>query len=142
MRYLHGWWYATTRFLGFQDVRIRLPGDVGGPWARARQALAAVERQADALLCELNPHLWAEYLAACEAPAALVARHAAQTSGLHRNFRLEAVSAGAYGEADLIELAIAPDWQHRRMLGAYVRGGALDGFRSGIQVWRTPALHA
>jgi hypothetical protein len=138
LHYLHGWWYGMTRFLDYQDVRIRLPGDVGGPWERARQALAEVERDTEALMCELHPYLWAEYLAACEAKHAPALRETQCSEALRRHFRLEAVSAEAFGQTGLIELAIEQSWDRERVLGAYVRNGTLEEFRSAIRSWRTP----
>jgi hypothetical protein len=140
LHYLHGWWYGRTRFLDYPDVRIRLPGDVGGPWARARQALADVERDTNALMCELHPHLWAEYLAARDAQRAPALRQAQGGETLRRHFRLEALSAEAFGQTGLIELAIEQSWERGRVLGAYVRNGRLEEFRSAIRPWRTPVL--
>ena len=145
LTYLHGWWYGTADFLGFPAVRLRLPGDLSGPSARAREALLAIEREQRPLQYQIHPYLWAEYLAAQEAyPARGVRAARAQSTSsergatLREHYRLEAVCAGAFGEADLVELAIEPRWTPARVLGAYVQRNTLVEFRGNIGLWRTP----
>ena len=142
--YLHGWWYALTDYLGFVAVRIRLPGDVSGPSPRARAALREIELRADRLARQLDPHLWTYYQgqrAAHEIEGPSVIRSADQAvrgTILREHFRLEAVCAGAYGEAGSVELAIEPRWAPGRWLGAYLEDGQLTEFISNIHAWRTP----
>jgi hypothetical protein len=142
LTYLHGWWYGSAEFLGFPDVRIRLPGDLGGPSARARAALLAVDRARDCLQRQIHPYLWAAFLAGFEARGAGRRRSRARRDDLgplmHERYRVGAVCAGAYGEADLVELALEPRWEPGRVLGAYVQDNMLVEFRSSIGLWRTP----
>ena len=142
LTYLHGWWYGTADILGFAAVRIRLPGDLGGPSPHAREALLAVDRGRDSLQRQIHPYLWAAYLAACEARSARSRpsrAHRERPSELMRErYRVGAVCAGAYGEAGLVELALEPRWAPGRVLGAYVQDNMLVEFRSNIGLWRTP----
>jgi hypothetical protein len=137
--YLHGWWYGARDCLGFPAVRLRLPGDVSGPLARARDALAGLDRDEDALIAQLHPHLWAEYLVARDASAGPAPRLARCTDVLHQHFRLEAVCAAPFGEERLVELAIEPRWAPGTVLGAYVEARTLVEFRRHVRIWRTPA---
>jgi len=142
LTYLHGWWYGTADFLGCVAVRIRLPGDLGGPSQRARTALLAVDRARDCLQRQIHPYLWAAFLAACEARGARSKRSRAQPDApqelMHQRYRVAAVCAGAYGEAGLVELALEPRWAPGRVLGAYVQDNMLVEFRRNIGLWRTP----
>jgi hypothetical protein len=144
LSYLNGWWYGTLDPLGCDAVRMRLPGDLGGPAPRARAALLALDRARAALLAQLAPHLWAAHRAAREPRRARAERPASRldsdASPLHEHFRVEAVCAGAWGEDALIELALEPRWAPGRVLGAYVRAGALVEFRASIGLWRTPSV--
>jgi len=142
LTYLHGWWYGMVDFFDFCAVRIRLPGDLGGPMPRAREALLAIERSQHPLLRQIHPYLWAAYLAAREARSVRGNRLRAprQTPGeiMREHCRLEAVCAGAYGEAGLVELALQPRWRPGQVLGAYVQDNVLVEFRGSIGLWRTP----
>jgi hypothetical protein len=142
LSYLHGWWYGTADFLGSAGVRIRLPGDLGGPSPRARAALLAVDRAWNCLERQIHPYLWAVFLAACEARGvrskAARTRRAAPGERMHQRYRVAAVCAGAYGEAGLVELALEPRWAPGRVLGAYVQDSMLVEFRGNIGLWRTP----
>jgi hypothetical protein len=136
--YLHGWWYGARDWLGFPAVRLRLPGDVSGPLARARDALLGLDRDAGALIAQLHPHLWAEYLAARDASDGPALRLAHSRDVLHEHFRLEAVCAAPFGEDRLVELAIEPRWAQGKVLGAYLEGRTLLEFRRHVRAWRTP----
>ena len=142
--YLHGWWYAVADYLGFVGVRIRLPGDVSGPSAKAREAVLEIERRVPRLTRQLDPHLWAYYRAERgiqEKDRASNIRTAAPVEEgtiLRNHFRLDAVCAGAYGEAGAVELAMEPRWAPGRWLGAYLEDGQVTDFIANIHVWRTP----
>jgi hypothetical protein len=136
--YLHGWWYGARDCLGFPAVRLRLPGDVSGPLVPARDALANLDRDADALIAQLHPRLWAEYLAARDARDGPALRLARCADVLHEHFRLEAMCAAPFGEERLVELAIEPRWEPSNVLGAYIEGRTLLEFRRGVRAWRTP----
>lgn len=142
LSYLHGWWYGTADFLGCVAVRIRLPGDLGGPSQRARAALLAVDRARDCLQRQIHPYLWAAFLGAREARGARSKPSRAQRDApaelMHQRYRVAAVCAGAYGEAGLVELALEPRWAPGRVLGAYVQDSMLVEFRGNIGLWRTP----
>jgi hypothetical protein len=142
LSYLHGWWYGTADFLGCGAVRIRLPGDLGGPSQRAHAALLAVDGARDCLQRQIHPYLWAAFLDACEARGARSkpsrAQRAAPGESMHQRYRVAAVCAGAYGEAGLVELALEPCWAPGRVLGAYVQDNVLVEFRGNIGLWRTP----
>ena len=111
--YLHGWWYAVADYLGFVGVRIRLPGDVSGPSpGRAKQcSRSSVEFPA------LRANSTLTYGRITERSAEYRKRIVAAISGLRpreegtilrNHFRLDAVCAGAYGEAGAVELAMEP----------------------------------
>jgi hypothetical protein len=136
--YLHGWWYGARDCVGFHAVRLRLPGDVSGPNGRAREALLALERDAQPLTAQLHPHLWAEYLAAREARDGPTLRLAHCRDVLHEHFRLDAVCAAPFGEDRLVELTIEPRWAPGSVLGAYLEGRRLLEFRRHVRAWRTP----
>lgn len=140
LTYLHGWWYGIAEFLGFAAVRIRLPGDLGGPSPRARQALLAVDGGHESLQRQIHPYLWASYLTACEAKSvrSRSSRARRDSTLMRERYRLGAVCAGAYGEASLVELALEPRWAPGRVLGAYVQDQVLVEFRGNIGLWRTP----
>lgn len=136
--YLHGWWYGAHACLGFSAVRLRLPGDVSAPGSAARSALLALDREAQALVQQLHPHLWAEYLAARDAGGGRNVRSARPADLLHEHFRLEALCAAPFGEERIVELALEPRWAPGEALGAYIEAGRLLEFRRHIRVWRTP----
>jgi hypothetical protein len=142
LSYLNGWWYGTTKLFDFCAVRIRLPGDLGGPMPRARAALLAVERNQQPLLHQIHPHLWAIYLSARETRQVRASRTPARNpipgAIMLEHYRLEAVCAGAFGEDGLVELALEPRWMPGRVLGAYVQNNSLIEFRPSIGLWRTP----
>jgi len=142
LSYLHGWWYGTADFFEFGAVRIRLPGDLGGPMPGARAALIGIERCQHALLRQIHPYLWAAYLAAREARQVRATRSRVRNEVpgaiLRERCRLDAACANAYGEDGLVELALEPCWTPGRVLGAYVRDNTLVEFRGSIGLWRTP----
>jgi hypothetical protein len=136
--YAHGWWYGASDLLGFTAVRLRLPGAVSGPVGRAREALMALDRDADGLIGQLHPFLWAEYLAALAPDAGPPVRATRRGDVLHEHYRLEAVCAAPFGEDRMVELAIEPRWNPGHALGAYFEARNLVEFRRRIRLWRTP----
>lgn len=136
LSYVHGWWYGARDCLGFSGVRLRLPGDVSAPGSRARDALLALDRDAAALVHQLQPHLWFAYLAARDSGDGRSVRTARPADLLHQHFRLEALCAAPFGEEQVVELAIEPRGAPGAALGAYVEAGRLLEFRRHVRVWR------
>jgi hypothetical protein len=138
LNYVHGWWYGARDCLGFEGVRVRLPGDVSGPVATAREALLGLDRNPTPLIAQLQPLLWSEYVAARARGAARGVRAACGEDLLLQHFRLEAVCAGPFGEERVVELAIEPRWAPGDAVGAYIEGARLVEFRQHVRLWRTP----
>src|SRR5687767_10214513 len=106
LAYLHGWWYGAAVCLDFPGVRVRMPGDVSGPSAAARETLIAIERDAATLTRQLHPHLWAEHIRAREASEGHAVRVARCGDLLHEHYRVEAMCAAPFGQERMVELAI------------------------------------
>jgi hypothetical protein len=137
LTYLHGWWYASTTFLGFGAVRLRLPGDVGSPSSAARAAVLSLEQGEARVMQQIEPRLWAEYDAAREGGKRPV-RSARRSDTMREHFRLDAVCAGPFGENGLVELMLEARWAAEHFVAAYFSGMTLTEFRTGARPWRTP----
>ncbi len=137
LTYLHGWWYGSGDLLGFRGVRLRLPGDLGGPASAAREAILALDNDGGTSARHIEPDLWACYLAARVNPGRRV-RRARRGEILREHYRLDAVCVEAIGAELVVELAFEARWAPGHFVGASIGPGGATHVRRSINVWRTP----
>jgi hypothetical protein len=134
LTYVNGWWYGRCALLGTQDLRIRLAGTVDAPAAAARRVLRALDAGRGHLRAQMHPHLWAAFLTDRTEPMPQCPPAPDTIAG---RYRLEAACAGAFGEHDMIELAIRAQWSDA-LIGLYVQDGKVIECRTNLRLWVWP----
>jgi len=135
LAYVNGWWYGRAPLLGPADLRVRIAGTLDGPEPAARRTLCLLDAQRSQLLARMHPHLWADWLERC---AGTKIEAASPRNAIERHYRIEAACAGAFGDHELVELAIHADW-NAALLGLYLRRGKVVETTPNLRPWRWPA---
>ena len=135
LAYVNGWWYGRAPLLGATDLRVRIAGTLDGPEPAARRTLCLLDAQRGQLKARMHPHLWANWLERC---ASTMFDVAGPHKAIEAHYRIEAACAGAFGEHELVELAIRADWG-AAPLGLYLRRGKVVETTPNLRPWLWPA---